>query len=511
MPVAAHDLHIHRIFDQLGAGKEVSQRSLARELGIALGLTNLLVSRMVHKGWVRLVRVPPNRFRYLLTPAGLAEKARMSRDYLANSLRSYIQTRDRIRRAFAATSASWNDTGATGDRKDIVFFGGGEVAEIGYICLQETDLKLVGVIVMSLSDGAEIAALLQARGVPPDRVTVAELTLRRGSVWLIAVLVGAFLVPGVGDAIRNNVTNVRVLKQFFGSRDAQRVDGDSPAATWLNGLQDFEAGKDASAMDVWGRHGRAAAERLGIAAQHWRSEGREEDAIRALRAAMWLQPENPDYVGAYANVLLARQDRTTLARDLDLVLARVPSNAAAVAFRAWCVYLAGDAAGARALFDRSIAVDPEDVAALQYFARFLRETEGRSPQVEALLLRGDRRWGDAAVFHYELAKLYTEQGRLNEARPYADRVLVNRPQDPYAREFLASYEVLQQRYVVALEHARVAVTAMPGDSRFWLGLGDTLRAMGNEAEAVDAFRRAAAMGDARAVDRLTRSVVERTR
>jgi DNA-binding MarR family transcriptional regulator len=50
-----------------------SQRSLSRDMGIALGLTNLIIRRLVHKGWVRIIRIKPNRVRYLLTPAGIAE------------------------------------------------------------------------------------------------------------------------------------------------------------------------------------------------------------------------------------------------------------------------------------------------------------------------------------------------------------------------------------------------------------------------------------------------------
>ena len=42
-------------------------------MGIALGLTNLIIRRLVHKGWVRIIRIKPNRVRYLLTPAGMAE------------------------------------------------------------------------------------------------------------------------------------------------------------------------------------------------------------------------------------------------------------------------------------------------------------------------------------------------------------------------------------------------------------------------------------------------------
>jgi len=71
--VTSHDQFTHRILTEIEADNRLSQRSLSRDLGIALGLTNLLVRRFVRKGWVRIIRIKPNRVRYLLTPAGIAE------------------------------------------------------------------------------------------------------------------------------------------------------------------------------------------------------------------------------------------------------------------------------------------------------------------------------------------------------------------------------------------------------------------------------------------------------
>lgn len=122
---------------------------------MALGLTNLLVRNLVRKGWVRIHRIQPNRVRYLLTAAGIAEKARMSRQALQNNVRFYAEARDRIAERFAQISSQLSaqprrgacDPGAsTQPDKRIVFYGAGEVAEIGYICLPRTDLRLVGVV-----------------------------------------------------------------------------------------------------------------------------------------------------------------------------------------------------------------------------------------------------------------------------------------------------------------------------------------------------------------------------
>jgi hypothetical protein len=74
----------------------------------------------------------------------------MTRQYLSTSLTFYVEARDRIRSRFDVLSATWDagaEPTATGDRqKRIVFYGRGEVSEIGYVCLQGTDLTLVAVV-----------------------------------------------------------------------------------------------------------------------------------------------------------------------------------------------------------------------------------------------------------------------------------------------------------------------------------------------------------------------------
>jgi DNA-binding MarR family transcriptional regulator len=141
-----HEQHYRRILEVVETDRGLSQRTLATELGIALGLTNLLIKRLVRKGWVRMNHIKPNRVTYLITPAGIAEKTRMSRAYFESSVRFYRQTRDRIQEQFFLLSRDWPEEDRTGGEKRIVFYGAGEVAEIGYICLAETDLQLVGVV-----------------------------------------------------------------------------------------------------------------------------------------------------------------------------------------------------------------------------------------------------------------------------------------------------------------------------------------------------------------------------
>jgi DNA-binding MarR family transcriptional regulator len=138
-----HDVLTGRILARMEADERVTQRRLAGELGIALGLTNLLIRRIVKKGWVKAVSVRPKRVRYLITPEGIAERARVTRAYFENTLSLYTETRERIRRSLARLSATW--PAGVGEKR-IVFYGASEVAEIAYICLDGTDLRLVGVV-----------------------------------------------------------------------------------------------------------------------------------------------------------------------------------------------------------------------------------------------------------------------------------------------------------------------------------------------------------------------------
>lgn len=141
----SYDRHTEHILDEIGAGRPVSQRSLSRDLGIALGLTNLLMRRFIRKGWVRATAIKPNRMRYFLTPAGFAEKARISGVALQNSVSFYRLVRGRLRDSLARLVESWPVAPGTVERR-IFFYGTGEVAEIAYICLQEAPLTLVGVV-----------------------------------------------------------------------------------------------------------------------------------------------------------------------------------------------------------------------------------------------------------------------------------------------------------------------------------------------------------------------------
>jgi DNA-binding MarR family transcriptional regulator len=79
---------------------DISQRHLASELGIALGLTNSYLNRCARRGLIRIRGKSPRRYLYFLTPKGFAEKAKLSTRYLANSLEFYRTSADEFRALF---------------------------------------------------------------------------------------------------------------------------------------------------------------------------------------------------------------------------------------------------------------------------------------------------------------------------------------------------------------------------------------------------------------------------
>jgi EPS-associated MarR family transcriptional regulator len=79
---------------------DISQRELSRELGLSLGAVNYCLNALIEKGHVKMrnFRAADNElgYVYLLTPAGLARKTRMTRDFLARKLVEYEALRAEI-------------------------------------------------------------------------------------------------------------------------------------------------------------------------------------------------------------------------------------------------------------------------------------------------------------------------------------------------------------------------------------------------------------------------------
>ena len=86
----------------LGERPKLSQRQLASFLGVSVGKANYCIRALIAKGFVKAqnYRNSENKlaYLYLLTPAGLAAKVELTKEYLAMKLRDYEQLRREIER-----------------------------------------------------------------------------------------------------------------------------------------------------------------------------------------------------------------------------------------------------------------------------------------------------------------------------------------------------------------------------------------------------------------------------
>ncbi|RME35905.1 MAG: winged helix-turn-helix transcriptional regulator [Gammaproteobacteria bacterium] len=123
------------ILEAIEADSRISQRGLARELGVALGLANSYLKRCIRKGLVKVQEAPANRYLYYLTPKGFAEKSRLTAEYLSYSFDFYRRAGESLRRVFDGCAAN-------GYRR-IVLAGASDLAEIALLRVRDFDLEIV--------------------------------------------------------------------------------------------------------------------------------------------------------------------------------------------------------------------------------------------------------------------------------------------------------------------------------------------------------------------------------
>ncbi|MBJ6727023.1 winged helix-turn-helix transcriptional regulator [Geomesophilobacter sediminis] len=122
------------LLSEISGDQQLSQRELSKRLGIALGLVNSYLKNLVEKGFVRVTTFPKNRYGYLLTPKGFAEKSRLAYQHLSYFTGLYTVARQDYLKLFRKIAAE----GVRG----VAFCGVDEVAEIAYLSLKEVGLTL---------------------------------------------------------------------------------------------------------------------------------------------------------------------------------------------------------------------------------------------------------------------------------------------------------------------------------------------------------------------------------
>lgn len=118
------------ILDQIEKDPDVNQATLAAQLGVAIGTVNWHIKRIIDKGYVKVKRAQRKKLKYIITPEGLSHRARLTVDYIENSMRLYRRTRQRVMTALEDVRRAGYDS--------VQIVGDGDLAEvIRLTCLEQ--------------------------------------------------------------------------------------------------------------------------------------------------------------------------------------------------------------------------------------------------------------------------------------------------------------------------------------------------------------------------------------
>jgi len=130
--------HIAELLAFVEREAHVSQRALASELGVALGLVNTYIKRCVKKGLIKVQQVPSRRYAYYLTPSGFAEKSRLTAEYLSWSLSFFRRARSQCSTLFEEARERKFNT--------LALYGGSDLTEIAILCAAEHGIAIVAIV-----------------------------------------------------------------------------------------------------------------------------------------------------------------------------------------------------------------------------------------------------------------------------------------------------------------------------------------------------------------------------
>src|SRR3990170_7551766 len=136
------------LLEEIERDPDTNQATLAAKLGVAVGTVNWHLKRLIEKGYVKVKRAERRKLRYIITPDGIALRARLTVAYVGNSLALYRETREGAKRALQeARRRGYRALGIAGD---------GELAEICRLtCLEQG---------FPIADDGSAPALLEVQG-----------------------------------------------------------------------------------------------------------------------------------------------------------------------------------------------------------------------------------------------------------------------------------------------------------------------------------------------------------
>jgi DNA-binding MarR family transcriptional regulator len=123
------------LLDNIEHQPDVTQADLATQLGIAVGTVNWHLKRLISKGYVKVMRAERRKLRYLITPEGLALRARLTVDYVEQQFNLYRRVRQKVK--------EYVEMVKNAGHAQLRLIGEGDVADICRLTCLEQDISIV--------------------------------------------------------------------------------------------------------------------------------------------------------------------------------------------------------------------------------------------------------------------------------------------------------------------------------------------------------------------------------
>ncbi len=123
------------LLEQIESDPDINQSTLATQLGVAVGTVNWHLKRLIAKGAVKVSRAERKKLRYIITPEGIALRARLAVDYVERSFSLYRKTRQRVSDYLSQVKDSGYDR--------VRIIGRGDVADVCRLTCLEHGIHVV--------------------------------------------------------------------------------------------------------------------------------------------------------------------------------------------------------------------------------------------------------------------------------------------------------------------------------------------------------------------------------
>ena len=175
----------------------ITQRELSSRIGMALGLTNLLLRQMTLKGYVRVSQASWKKRIYTLTPSGISRKVRLTLNYVTSVLDEFKEVRLTLNRRLEPLGLN--------KESRIAMFGVGQFAELAYLALREHGIEEIEIFNVGPHDGDRFLGL-----------NVQDVSTLKADEFDKIIIASLSDTDGIRDSLNSHNIPVNRIVEFFG-------------------------------------------------------------------------------------------------------------------------------------------------------------------------------------------------------------------------------------------------------------------------------------------------------